>query len=94
MSDTPALPFDWCAEAARLRKIMVDVITGASFESTRQRSGEDEREVRFSKANLPELKALVADAEAKCAASQGIAAPRRRFAIQAGSRTYPRRFYP
>ncbi len=90
MSDTPETPpvvvppFDWCAEAERLRKIMVGVITGEGIESTRQRNGGDEREVRFTKVNLAELKGLIADAEAKCAESQGLTPPRRRFAIQAG----------
>lgn len=65
---------DPCAEAQALRDARRDIVLGESVVETR--FGEDQ--VKFTKADLPALNALIADAERRCAESQG--RPRRRYA--------------
>ncbi|MGY6705915.1 hypothetical protein [Roseinatronobacter sp.] len=75
---------DPCIEAAELRKIRRDLVTGEKATSTR--FGEDE--VRFTKADLGRLDGLIAEADKKCAMLEGRAPKRTRYAMGARFRPY------
>lgn len=87
MTDT----VDWsdsCAVAKALREAKYKLAAGASVASVRFKSGDVEREIRFSAPNMSELTQALREAEAECAAQDGGSA--RRFAIGSGYR--PRYF--
>ncbi len=61
---------DWsdpCARAAELRRAYHELVAGEKESVLRSRSNDVEEEVRFHPANLTELKAAIAEAEAACA---------------------------
>lgn len=71
MSIDPTL--DPCVEAARLRLIRDQIITGGQVVRTRF----DTEEVEFGKADLGRLDALIAQYESACALKNGDLRPRR-----------------
>ncbi|WP_037373560.1 gpW family head-tail joining protein [Sediminimonas qiaohouensis] len=75
---------DPCQEAIDLRKIKRDLVTGREVSSTR--FGEDE--VRFTKADLGRLDAMIADADRQCAIQSGERPKRTRFAKGVRFRPY------
>ena len=82
-------PVDWtdpCQRAQALTTAYYQLLSGQQEVLVRTRSGESEDEVRFAATNLDRLKTEMLAAEDACLAKQGLPRPRRRFAIQAGSR--------
>ena len=75
---------DHCAEAEALRKIKRDLITGTAVSQTEY----DGKSVRFTKADLPRLDALITEAETQCALQEGRAARRTRHARGVRFRPY------
>lgn len=73
---------DPCAEAEDLRAARRDLVTGQAVRDVR--FGEDQ--VSYTKADLPALDRLIADAERRCAAAQG--RPQRRAARGVRFRPY------
>lgn len=73
---------DPCIEAEELRAVRRNIVTGASVRDVQ--FGEDR--VSYTKADLPALDRLIADAERRCAAAQG--RPRRRSARSVRFRPY------
>lgn len=85
------MAIDWadpCARFAALQQAYFTLLSGGAGAEKliRTRSGDTEEEVRYSAANLPLLKQEMEAAERDCAAKNGVALPRRRFAIRAGAR--------
>lgn len=72
---------DWCARAEELRTARDSLITGKGVSSVR--SGNDQ--VDYSRADLPRLDRLIAEAEGKCAEASG---QRRRYARSVRMRPY------
>jgi hypothetical protein len=77
-------PVDPCAEAARLRGIRDQIITGGQVVRTRF----DTEEVEFGKADLTRLETLIAQYDAACALQSGTPQPRRRYAKSMSFRPY------
>ncbi|WP_375261846.1 gpW family head-tail joining protein [Palleronia sp.] len=75
---------DPCVEAAELKKIRRDLIAGEK--ATAVRFGEDE--VRYTKADLPRLDGLIAEAEKQCAITEGKTPKRTRYAMGVRFRPY------
>ncbi|WP_421998194.1 hypothetical protein [Roseovarius confluentis] len=75
---------DPCQEAIELRQIKRDLVTGSAASVTR--FGEDE--VRYTKADLGRLDAMIAQADRECAVQNGERPKRRRFAMGARFRPY------
>lgn len=75
MADEIVVPFDHCAEAARLRGILTGLATGDGIQSAR--FGEDE--IRYFKGDTAEVRRLLAYHEGLCA---GPTIPRKRFAMR------------
>ena len=73
---------DPCIEAEELRAARRDLVTGQAVREVR--FGEDQ--VSYTKADLPTLDRLIADAERRCAEAQG--KPRRRGARAVRFRPY------
>jgi len=73
---------DPCIEAEELRAAKRDLVTGQAVREVR--FGEDQ--VSYTKADLPALDRLIADAERRCAETQG--KPRRRGARGVRFRPY------
>jgi len=73
---------DPCSEAEDLRAARRDLVTGQAVREVR--FGEDQ--VSYTKADLPALDRLIADAERRCAEAQG--KPRRRAARGVRFRPY------
>ncbi len=89
MADDP-LP-EVCVRAGRLRKAYDDALLGRSAQEVEQKAGDSGRRVKFqpqTAAQLAALKRELDEAEAACAAAQGLPRLRRRFAI--GSTTMRR----
>jgi hypothetical protein len=87
MADT----IDWtdpCAAAERLRAAYYRILEGSQEQEVTYLANGVTRTLIFSKVDLPALIAELRSVEADCAAKQGLARPRRRFAIQFGSRGY------
>lgn len=68
---------DPCIEAAELKKIRRDLITGEKASVVR--FGEDE--ARFTKADMARLDGLISEAEKQCAIAEGKTPKRTRFAM-------------
>ncbi len=68
---------DPCVEAAELKAIRRELITGEKAATVR--FGEDE--VRLTKADLPRLDGLIAAAEKQCAIAEGKIPKRTRYAM-------------
>lgn len=84
-------PVDWtdpCQRAKALTNAYYSLLSGEKESTIRTRSGESEDEVRFAATNIDRLKEEMQAAEDACLAKQGLPRPRRRFAIQAGSRPF------
>ncbi|MDC7784776.1 hypothetical protein PQJ75_00725 [Rhodoplanes sp. TEM] len=82
---------DWsdpCARAAALRAAYYAIVGGQGT----QRIRFADREVWFTATKIDVLRTELRQAEAECAAKQGVDSPHRRFAIRAGSRRLPRTF--
>jgi hypothetical protein len=75
---------DPCIEAAELKKIRRDLITGEKASTVR--FGEDE--VRFTKADIGRLDSLIAEAEKQCAILDGRKPKRTRYAMGTRFRPY------
>lgn len=69
---------DPCAEAERLRALRTAIIAGDAVSMTRF----GDEEVRFYKADLTRLEALIAQYETSCALSKGETPKRNRFAAR------------
>ena len=80
----PIEPVDPCVEAADLRRVRRDLITGQAVSETR--FGEDM--VKFTRADLGRLDTLIAEADAQCAIQRGEKPKRRRYAMGARFRPY------
>ena len=78
---------DWCAEAEALRKARRDLATGMAVSQVTY----DDKSVSYTKADLPRLDALIAEAEAeaemKCDLSSGTR-KLKRFAMGARFKPY------
>jgi hypothetical protein len=82
---------DWsdpCAVAEHLRAAYYRKVSGSQESQVSYIANGVQRTVMYSQADMKELIGALRDAEAECAAKQGVAKPRRRFAIQGGSRGY------
>lgn len=77
-------PVDHCAEAADLRRIKKELITGRAVSETR--FGEDF--IRYTKADLGRLDALIAEADRLCSIDTGSNKKRTRYAMGARFRPY------
>ena len=75
---------DPCVEAAELKKIRRELILGQAASTVR--FGEDE--TRFTKADLPRLDGLIAEAEKQCAILEGRIHKRIRYAKGVRFRPY------
>ncbi len=79
---------DPCVAAQRLRDAYYRRLEGAQEVSVTYLANGVQRTVAYAQSNMAELIGALRDAEADCAAKQGLAKPRRRFAIQGGARGY------
>ena len=79
-----APPIDPCAEAARLRELRKQIVTGQSESMIRF----DVEEVRYHKADLGALDRLIAEYDRACAIQTGTVPRRTRFAKRAAFRPY------
>lgn len=82
---------DWsdpCAAAKELNAAYYRLLSGQQESSVTYLANGVTRTVTYSRVSMQDLIHALRDAEADCAAKQGIAKPRRRFAIQGGSRGY------
>jgi hypothetical protein len=80
---------DWtdpCARYAALHAAYYQTLTGGAETLIRYRTDGGEREVRYAQSNIAVLRSEMDRAQAECAAKNGIAPTRRRFAIRAGAR--------
>ncbi|SMC42919.1 gpW protein [Fulvimarina manganoxydans] len=75
---------DPCAEAVRLRQKLSEIATGEAVSSSR--FGNDE--AKFAKADVTELKKLIAHYERECAISKGETPKRTRYAMAARMRPH------
>lgn len=79
--DAPVVPFDHCAEAARLRAVLVGMATGDGIQSAR--FGEDE--VRYFKGDTAAIQRMIDYHDGLCA---GPGARRKRYAMRGKFRPY------
>ena len=83
---------DWsdpCARARALSDAYYALLSGNQETRVRTRKGESEDDVEYARADINTLRVEMQAAQAECARATGQPHPRRRFAIQAGSRGGP-----
>lgn len=79
---------DPCERAKELNAAYYRLLSGQQESSVTYLANGVTRTVTYSKVDMTNLIGELRSAEADCAAKQGLAKPRRRFAIQGGSRGY------
>lgn len=77
---------DACVAAKELSAAYYRLVSGQQESSVTYMANGVTRTVTYSRVDMKELIGALRNAEADCAAKQGLAKPRRRFAIQGGSR--------
>lgn len=81
---TDPLAIDWCARAARLRKVEEALLSGEMI--TEARFGQDM--ARYANASLGDVKRALDEAIRNCQISRGEAPKRTRYAIRGRMRPY------
>lgn len=79
---------DPCVAAQELNAAYYRLLTGQQESEVTYLANGVTRTVRYSQVNMTALIGELRNAEADCAAKRGLAKPRRRFAIQGGSRGF------
>ncbi len=77
---------DPCVAAKELNAAYYRLLSGQQESEVSYLANGVTRTVQYSRVTMSELIGALRDAEADCAAKQGLAKPRRRFAIQGGAR--------
>jgi hypothetical protein len=84
MSDDSLIEVDWCARAAKLRKVEEALLAGEMI--TEARFGSDM--TRFANASLEQVGRALHEAIRKCQEARGEKPARRRFAMRGLMRPY------